>query len=98
MLDILGAGVWSKYENRRRKMDKKEELLKRLQEIFEISDDTINEETVLPSDAWDSLELLAVSSAIDEIFDVIVPMKELKHCLTIKDILDAVAAEGNGCA
>ena len=79
-------------------MDKKQEFLNRLQEIFELPNDAINEEDALPSDAWDSLELLAVSSAIDEIYDVIVPMKELKKCLTVKDVLDVVMAEGKGCA
>ena len=79
-------------------MDKKQEFLNRLQEIFELPNDEINEEIALPSDAWDSLELLAVSSAIDEIYDVIVPMKELKKCLTIKEVLDVVMAEGKGCA
>lgn len=74
-------------------MDKKQEFLNRLQEIFELPNDEINEEAALPSDAWDSLELLAVSSAIDDIFDVVVPMKALKECQTVGQILEAVSAE-----
>ena len=69
------------------------EFFARLAEVFDISADTITESYAVTEEDWDSLAAMAVMAAIDEIYDVVVPVKEIVKCRTVGDILRLVAAE-----
>ncbi|MBQ7516471.1 MAG: acyl carrier protein [Schwartzia sp.] len=68
------------------------EFFARLAEIFDIPVDTITDNRAITEEDWDSLAAMAVMAAIDEIYDVVVPVKEIVKSRTIGDLLRLVAA------
>ncbi len=68
------------------------EFFARLAEIFDIPIDTITDNRAITEEDWDSLAAMAVMAAIDEIYDVVVPVKEIVKCRTVGDLLRLVAA------
>ena len=69
-------------------MEKKNELLKKIAEILDEKEinmtDKITENTV------DSLGILALSAAIDDVYDVVVPVANLRRVSTIEEIFKLV--------
>jgi len=71
------------------------EFFARLAEIFDIPADTITENHAITEGDWDSLAAMAVMAGIDEIYDVVVPVKEIIQCRTVGEILQRIEAEKN---
>ena len=66
------------------------EFFSMLADIFEMDKETVDGNTKLSEDLWDSVTILAVSAAIDSDFDVIVPVKDLETCKSVQDILNLI--------
>lgn len=68
----------------------KQQFIEKLAEIFEVEATSLTEDFKLPGDIWDSLAVLAVSAAFDEIYDEVVPVKKIESCSTVADLLKLV--------
>lgn len=68
----------------------KKELFDKLAVIFDKED--ITDDLILEDNTWDSLTMLALSAAIDEVFDRVIPVKQLAKCKVVKDILNLIEA------
>ncbi|TYZ29946.1 acyl carrier protein [Selenomonas caprae] len=66
------------------------EFFCKLEEILEMESGMVNKDTVLPDDLWDSLAILAVSAAIDSVYNVVVPVKEIEKCNTVGVLLNLI--------
>lgn len=65
--------------------------LEMLEELFEVEEGTLNEDTELNSlDEWDSVTALSLIVLFDEEFNTTLTGKQIKEYKTVKDILDAM--------
>ena len=69
-------------------MEKKNELLKKIAEILEEKE--INMTDKITENTFDSLGILALSAAIDDVYDVVVPVANLRRVSTIEEIFKLV--------
>lgn len=66
-----------------------QEKIALLEEIMELDEGTLTEDTVLEElEEWDSIAALSLIVLMDEKFDKKLTSGEIKHFKTIKDILD----------
>lgn len=65
-------------------MEKKNELLKKIAEILDEKE--INMTDKITENTFDSLGILALSAAIDDVYDVVVPVANLRRVSTIEKI------------
>lgn len=64
------------------------EKLRTLEELFDVEEGTINEETVLEEmDQWDSMAVISLIAMYDEKFNKVVTPKTIKEFNTISDII-----------
>lgn len=69
-------------------MEKKNELLKKIAEILDEKE--INMTDKITENTFDSLGILALSAAIDDVYDVVVPVANLRRVSTIEEIFKLV--------
>lgn len=69
-------------------MEKKNELLKKIAEI--LYEKEINMTDKITENTFDSLGILALSAAIDDVYDVVVPVANLRRVSTIEEIFKLV--------
>lgn len=69
-------------------MEKKNELLKKIAEILDEKE--INMTDKITENTFDSLGILALSAAIDDVYDVVVPVANLRRASTIEEIFKLV--------
>lgn len=69
-------------------MEKKNELLKKIAEILDEKE--INMTDKITENTFDSLGVLALSAAIDDVYDVVVPVANLRRVSTIEEIFKLV--------
>lgn len=62
----------------------------KLEEILEMESDTVDIDTALPRDIWDSLAILSVSAAIDSVYNTVVPVKQIEKCSTVGELLNLI--------
>lgn len=64
------------------------EKLRTLEELFDVEEGTINEETVLEEmDQWDSMAVISLIAMYDEKFNKVITPKTIKEFKTISDII-----------
>ena len=66
---------------------------KDLEKILDKPRNEINEDYVFSNTDWDSLTIMAVAASVDTLYDVVIPVKKLSKCETVKQILDIVREE-----
>lgn len=71
-------------------MNKEKELIKRIAEIIDIKEENLSMEYKLDENIFDSLGILALSAAIDSVYDVVVPVKKLQSADKIADIFSFI--------
>lgn len=69
-------------------MDKKKELMKKIAEILDEKEVSLDYE--LENEAFDSLGVLALSAAIDDIYDVVVSVAGLRKVKTVGEIFSLI--------
>lgn len=69
-------------------MDKKKELMNKIAEILDEKEVSLDYE--LENEAFDSLGVLALSAAIDDIYDVVVSVAGLRKVRTVGEIFSLV--------
>ena len=69
-------------------MEKKNELLNKIAEILDEKE--INMTDKITENTFDSLGILALSAAIDDVYDVVVPVANLRRVSTIEEIFKLV--------
>lgn len=69
-------------------VEKKNELLKKIAEILDEKE--INMTDKITENTFDSLGILALSAAIDDVYDVVVPVANLRRVSTIEEIFKLV--------
>ena len=69
-------------------VEKKNELLKKIAEILDEKE--INMTDKITENTFDSLWILALSAAIDDVYDVVVPVANLRRVSTIEEIFKLV--------
>ena len=69
-------------------VEKKNELLKKIAEILDEKE--INMTDKITENTFDSLGILALSAAIDDVYDVVVPVANLRRVFTIEEIFKLV--------
>lgn len=69
-------------------MEKKNELLKKIAEILDEKE--IHMTDKITENTFDSLGILALSAAIDDVYDVVVPVANLRRVSTIEEIFKLV--------
>lgn len=74
-------------------MKQKKELMERIAKIIDVEE--IDLDYKIEKNTFDSLGILALSAAIDDVYDVIVPVAELRKVTAIKEIFDLVKEAGN---
>ena len=74
-------------------MGHEKEFFERLASILDEPIEKINQDYVF-GDVWDSLTILAISATIDNIYDIIIPVKKLGKCTTVEEVLQLIDAEG----
>ena len=74
-------------------MEKKNELLKKIAEILDEKE--INMTDKITENTFDSLGILALSAAIDDVYDVVVPVANLRRVSTIEEIFKLVEVAEN---
>ena len=92
MSDTLGAAVSLKSDGKGGTVEQKE-FFKRLAEIFDVPEENISLNYKLPAEAWDSIAVLAVTAAIDEIFDVVVSVKSIEKISTVEELMRLIESE-----
>ena len=70
-----------------------DKFYKELATILEVPVKDLHEEYVFPQEAWDSLTVMATAASVDNIYDVVIPVKKLSKCETLKQILDIIREE-----
>lgn len=70
-----------------------EKFFKELAKILEKPKNEINEDYAFSDTDWDSLTVMAVAASVDSIYDVVIPVKKLSKCATVKQILDMILEE-----
>ena len=76
-------------------MSNNEVLFARLAIIFDESLENITLDYKFADEAWDSLTLMAVAACLDEVYDIVVPVKSLADCEDMRQLLALVEAEKN---
>lgn len=74
-------------------MEKKNELLKKIAEILDEKE--INMTDKITENTFDSLGILALSAAIDDVYDVVVPVANLRRVSTIEKIFKFIGDAEN---
>lgn len=69
-------------------MKKKNELLKKIAEILDEKEKNMTDK--ITENTFDSLGILALSAAIDDVYDVVVPVANLRRVSTIEEIFKLV--------
>ena len=69
-------------------VEKKNELLNKIAEILDEKE--INMTDKITENTFDSLGILALSAAIDDVYDVVVPVANLRRVSTIEEIFKLV--------
>jgi len=69
-------------------VEKKNELVKKIAEILDEKE--INMTDKITENTFDSLGILALSAAIDDVYDVVVPVANLRRVSTIEEIFKLV--------
>lgn len=67
-----------------------EQLFVHLAKILDVPKDKITGDYTFAFDEWDSLVLMSIAAAIDEVYDVVVSVKELPKCETIGELLNLI--------
>ena len=69
----------------------KEEKIALLEDMLEVDEGTLNDETVLNDlEEWDSMAALSLIVLLDEEFEKKITGQEIRKFVTIKDILDFI--------
>lgn len=71
-----------------------EKFYKELAKILDKSKKEINEDYIFSDTDWDSLTVMAVAATIDSIYDVVIPVKKLSKCESVRQILELITAGG----
>ncbi len=74
----------------------KDELVKEVAHILEISEEEIREEDTNLSEIWDSMGQISILVMLNEKFKISLTMDELVSLRTMKDIFELVSAKGPG--
>lgn len=74
-------------------VEKKNELLKKIAEILDEKE--INMTDKITENTFDSLGILALSAAIDDVYDVVVPVANLRRVSTIEEIFKLIEDNEN---
>lgn len=74
-------------------MEKKNELLKKIAEILDEKE--INMTDKVTENTFDSLGILALSAAIDDVYDLVVPVANLRRVSTIEEIFKLIEDNEN---
>lgn len=61
--------------------------------LRELNQGNIDDDASIQPESWDSVELLDLIAAIDESYDVTVPVERLKACRTVDDLRQLIRAE-----
>jgi len=69
---------------------KKQKFIEKLAEILEVKSEELTNDFKLPEDIWDSLVILAVAAAFDEIYDEVVPVKKIEKCSVVGELFQLV--------
>lgn len=69
---------------------KEQEFFQRLAMIFDADENSVDLDYKFSEVAWDSLSLLATIAAIDEFFDVNVPVKSIETTTTVKELMGLI--------
>jgi acyl carrier protein len=64
-----------------------------LNKLRELNQGNIDDAAAIEPESWDSVELLDLIAAIDESYDVTVPVERLKACRTVGDLRQLILAE-----
>ncbi len=70
-----------------------EQFFAQLAKILDVPKDKITRDYVFAFDEWDSLVLMSIAAAIDEIYDVVVSIKEVPKCGTTGELLNLIEAK-----
>ena len=62
-------------------------LFQKLAQILGVPEDGMSAAYALADEEWDSLELMSIAAAVDEVYDVVIPVREISGCKTVGDIL-----------
>lgn len=68
----------------------KEQFYKALAEILNVSREEISDDYVFPEESWDSISLMAAAACADEIYDVVIPVKELELCKDMASLMNLI--------
>lgn len=71
-------------------MGKENELLEKVAEILDIKRDSLSMSYKIEEDMLDSLGVLALSAAIDEVYDKVVSVTLLRNVRQVSDIFDLI--------
>lgn len=73
---------------------KKESFIEALQEIMELEDSDINEDTVLTDlIEFNSLAIMGIIALIDENFDLLIKAEKFEEVTTVKDLMNLVGGD-----
>lgn len=76
------------------KLMKKESFIEALQEIMELEDSDINEDTVLTDlIEFNSLAIMGIIALIDENFDLLIKAEKFEEVTTVKDLMNLVGGD-----
>lgn len=65
------------------------EKIRLIEEIMELEEDTLNEDSVLSNyDEWDSLTIISYIVLMDTQFDKNISINEIKRFITVKDAIN----------
>lgn len=67
--------------------------MKKIAAILDERVDNLSRDFVFPNNELDSLGVLALSAAIDELYDIVVPVSQLRQVTAIRDVFDLIEAE-----
>jgi acyl carrier protein len=68
----------------------KQAFLSKLANILEIETTEMNETFELNADNWDSTAILEVIALLDQDFDLTIPVKTLKSCVSVGNLVELV--------
>lgn len=72
---------------------KEEAFFLRLSTIFDVPEDMVDLNYKVPEGTLDSIAILAITAAIDEIFDAVVAVKDIEKIATVGDLMEIIKKE-----
>lgn len=68
----------------------RQRFVAKLAEILEVNPEVLTNDFKFNEDIWDSLVILAVAAAFDEIYDEVVPVKKIQECKKVSELFELV--------